>query len=49
MKESEKLLIMILENTPKENRVYILQSYTQSCGGLSNEAGDRVKELLEEK
>ena len=42
----EELLITILKNATKENRAYILQSYIQRYGPLSNEAGEAVKELL---
>lgn len=44
----EELLITILKNATKENRVYILQSYIQRYGPLSNEAGEAVKELLKD-
>ena len=44
----EELLITILKNTAKENRVYILQSYIQRYGPLSNEAGESIKELLKD-
>jgi len=44
----EELLITILKNATKENRAYILQSYIQRYGPLSNEAGEVVKELLKD-
>lgn len=44
----EELLITILKNATKENRAYILQSYIQRYGPLSNEAGEAVKELLKD-
>lgn len=44
----EELLITILKSATKENRVYILQSYIQRYGPLSNEAGEAVKELLKD-
>lgn len=44
----EELLITILKNATKENRAYILQSYIQRYGPLSNEAGETVKELLKD-
>ena len=44
----EELLITIMENATKENRVYILQSYIQRYGPLSNEAEETVKELLKD-
>ena len=44
----EELLITILKNAIKENRVHILQSYVQRYGPLSNEAGETVKELLKD-
>lgn len=44
----EELLITILKSATKEDRVYILQSYIQRYGPLSNEAGEAVKELLKD-
>ena len=44
----EALLIEILKSATMENRAFILQSYTQRYGPLSNEAGETVKELLKD-
>ena len=44
----EALLIEILKSATMENRVFILQSYIQRYGALSNEAGETVKELLKD-
>ena len=44
----ENLLITILKNTDKANRVLILEQYTQRYGGLSNKAGEEVMKLIRE-
>ena len=47
MTDNEKTLIKILsESKTKEERALLLQSYIQTYGPLSNEAGRKVKELM---
>lgn len=47
MTDNEKKLIEILsKNKTKEEKALLLQSYIQTYGPLSNEAGKKVKELM---
>jgi len=46
---NEKILVEIVRVNTKEVAALYLQEYIQSNGFLSNEAGDIIKKLLEEK
>lgn len=46
---NERILIEIVKRNSKERAVLYLEDYIQRNGFLSNEAGDIVKKLLEEK
>lgn len=49
MNPNEEILIEIIKVSNKEMSALFLQYYIQRHGPLSNEAGDIVKKLLEEK
>ena len=46
---NERILIEIVKRNSKERAALYLEDYIQRNGFLSNEAGDIVKKLLEEK
>lgn len=46
---NERILIEIVKRNSKERAALYLQDYIQRNGFLSNEAGDIVKKILEEK
>lgn len=46
---NEKILVEIVRANTKERAALYLEDYIQRNGFLSNEAGDIVKKLLEEK
>lgn len=49
MTDSERVLIEIVRVNTLEMAIQYVQYYVQRNGFLSNEAGDEVKRLLEEK
>ena len=46
---NERILIEIVKRNSKERAALYLEDYIQRNGFLSNEAGDIIKKLLEEK
>ena len=44
----EALLITVMKNADKDNRILILEQYTQRYGGLSKEAYKEVIALMKE-
>jgi len=50
MTDSEKTLILILEQAPDANsKAIMLQNYISEFGPLSEEAGAKVRELLKRR
>lgn len=49
MNQVEQVLIAIIEANTKDMAILYLEHYIQHNGFLSDEAGDIVKKLLEEK
>ena len=49
MNQAEQVLIAIIEANTKDRAILYLEYYIQRNGFLSDEAGDIVRKLLEEK
>ena len=45
-KDMEELLIAILQQIPKENRVFVLQEFIQENGAISDKNGEIIRKLV---